>query len=85
MVLLHDVPVTRADAWWVVARLRDIGRADDVIAAAVIERALTDEAAGVALTADECDAVLDVLVNATAGLSELRTKLAWDQYDRLEE
>ncbi len=68
-----------------VARLRVIGRADDVIAAAVIERALTYGAQCVTLTAAECDAVLDVLVDATAGLSELRAKLAWDQYDRLEE
>ena len=77
MFLLHDALVPRTDAWWLVDRLRVVGRADEAIAAAVLERALTDRALGVTLTEAECDAVLDALSRETprAGLVELRGAL----------
>jgi len=78
MFLLHDARVARSDAWWLVDRLRSVGRADGTIAAAVIERALTDRAQGITLTAAECDAVLDVLYDAPEGLVELRGALLRD-------
>ncbi len=78
MFLLHDALVTRADAWWLVSRLRVAGRADETIVAAVLERALTDRAQGITLTAAECDAVLDVLYDAPEGLVELRVALLRD-------
>ena len=82
MFLLHDALVTRWDAWWVVGRLRAVGRADETIAAAAIDRALSDRAEGVTLTAPECDAVLAALTDAPAGLFELRDSLARDDRDR---
>ena len=77
MFLLHDALVPRTDAWWLVDRLRVVGRADETIAASVLERALTDRALGVTLTEAECDAVLDALCRDTprAGLVELRGAL----------
>lgn len=75
MFLLHDTLVTRADAWWLVDRLRVTGRADETIAAAVLERALTDRIPGITLTVAECDAVLDALSAAPPGLVELRGAL----------
>ena len=74
MFLLHDALVARTDAWWLVDRLRVVGRAYEAIAAAVLERALTDRAQGGTLTEAECDAVLDALCRDTPrpGLVELR-------------
>ena len=82
MFLLHDALVTRANAWWVVDRLRVVGRADEAIAAAVIERALTDRAQGVTLTAPECNAVLEALIDAPSGLFELRDTLSRHHRDQ---
>jgi hypothetical protein len=48
----------------------------------VIERALTDRAQGVTLTAAECDAVLEALIDAPSGLFELRDTLSRDHRDK---
>ena len=81
MFLLHDALVTRANAWWVVTRLRVVGRADETIAAAVIEQALTDRAQGVTLTPAECEALLEILSEAPSGLFELRDTLTRDDHE----
>jgi hypothetical protein len=79
---LHDVPLTRWDAWWLVGRLRYGGRADETTAAWAIDRALTDRAQSVTLTSAECEAVIAVLDDPPAGLRELRVTLERNRGDR---
>ncbi len=78
---LHDARVSRWDGWWVVGRLRCVGRADETTAAEAIDRALTDRAQGVTLTAAECEAVLTVLIDPPDGLLGLRDELARHRRD----
>jgi hypothetical protein len=83
MLRLYGVPVARDEAIWLVYRLRQVGRAGDLSAAAMIEKGIRDELIAVALTVDERDAILGVLDDPPDGLAELRGKLARDRRDRM--
>lgn len=76
MFQIHDQPVTRSDAWWLVDQLRIVGRADDAIAAAAIEHALNDESRAVTLTERQWAAVLGALHDPPPGLVRLRGALS---------
>jgi hypothetical protein len=72
---LYGIPVAEDDVLWLVYRLRQVGRATDVSAAAMIEKGLRDELVAVALTTEERTAILGVLDNPADGLAELRGRL----------
>ena len=78
---LHDVELTRWDAWWLVGRLRCGGRADETTAAWAIDRALTDRAHGATLTTAEYGAVLTALDDPPHGLRALRETLERNRRD----
>jgi hypothetical protein len=52
MLRLYGVPVAPDDALWLIDQLRQVGRADDLTAAAMIEKGVQDELIMVALTVD---------------------------------
>jgi hypothetical protein len=58
--------------------LHQVGRADDLTAAAMIEKGVREELIMVALTEDERTAILGVLDDPPDGLAELRGALARD-------
>jgi hypothetical protein len=75
---LYGVPVAPDHALWLVYKLRQVGRANDLTAANMIEKGLRDELVAVALTVEERDSILGVLDDPPDGLAELRGKLASD-------
>ena len=79
---LEGVTIARSDGRWIVARLREIGRADDATAAASIEFGLDSNLAIDWLTSGEKDAVMMVLSGAPDSLHPLRATLARDRHDR---
>ncbi len=82
MLHVFGVRVARIDAHTLVDLLLRVGRADDLTAAAAIEKGIRDDLKLVALTPAERDAVLSVLDDAPPELAELRGALARDQQDR---
>lgn len=82
MFAIHDQQVTRSAAWWLVDRLRVVGRADEATAAAALEHALTEDDPGVLLSEPERDAVLAVLDDPPQSLLRLRIALARDRRHR---
>lgn len=79
---LCDESISHSDAWWIVDKLRTIGRADDTISASAIERALLDDEFALDLRPDGRQAVLMVLADCPPSLRRLRTTLARDLRDR---
>jgi hypothetical protein len=58
---LYGIPAAPDDALWLVYKLRQVGRADDLTAVAMIEKGVREELVMVALTEDERTAILGVL------------------------
>jgi hypothetical protein len=79
---LFGVPVAPEDALWLIDQ-RQVGRANDLTAAGMIEKGIRDELVAVALTVEERDAILGVLDDPPDRLAELRGKLARDWRDRM--
>jgi hypothetical protein len=81
--LIAGIRVTDSDAWWLVDRLRQAGRADDATAAQTIEAAIhvNDDVSD--LIDAEKDALLVTLLDPPDGLLELRSLLASDRVRRL--
>ena len=79
---IEGVSITSRDGRWIVDRLREVGRADDVTAAASIEHGLDDGHPVDWLTNGEKDALLSALIDCPDGLGELRGALARDLRDR---
>jgi hypothetical protein len=75
---LYGIPVAEDDVLWLVYRLRQVGRATDVSAAAMIEKGVREEVIMVALTEHERTAILGVVDAPSDGLAELRGALARD-------
>jgi hypothetical protein len=63
---IEGVEITNSDGRWIVARLRDVGRADDATAAVSIEHGLDFGYAIDWLTPAEKDAVMMVLATSSA-------------------
>jgi hypothetical protein len=68
------------DALWLVYKLRQVGRADDLTAANIIEKGVREELVMVALSEHERTAILGVLDDQPDGLAELRGTLARDRW-----
>ena len=79
---IEGVEITNSDGRWIVARLRDVGRADDATAAVSIEHGLDFGYAIDWLTPAEKDAVMMVLAMSPPSLRRLRDSLARDHFDR---
>ena len=79
---IEGVSIADSDGRWIVARLREVGRADDATAAASIEHGLDTGNAIDWLSPGEKDAVMMVLADAPDSLRLLRVTLARDHFDR---
>lgn len=75
MTQIEGVSVNDRDAWWLIDRLRSIGRAEDATAAFTIESALTTDTDVVWLTPAEKQAVMRALAQHPVTLIELRNEL----------
>ena len=84
MLRLFGVPVNPDDVRALVATLVNDNEPRSLTAARTISRALEAEAALVALTAEERDAILAALEDPPAGLAELRAVLLRDHEHRRE-
>ncbi len=80
---LAGIQINEADCRTLVDMLLRVGRADDLTAAAAIERGLGIDATIAALSIADRRAILGVLDDPPGGgLAELRGKLARDHRDR---
>ncbi len=79
---IEGVEISNSDGRWIVARLREVGRADDAIAASSIEYGLDFNYAIDWLTPAEKDAVIMVLATSPPSLWQLHDSLTADQFDR---
>ena len=83
MLQICDVALPAVDAFALVDMLERVGRADDVTAAYIIERAVDRDELVAPLTQEERLAVLSVLDDPPSPcLAELRGVLARDHRDR---
>ncbi len=82
MRAIEGVSITNRDGRWIVDRLREIGRADDVTAAASIEYGLDNDIPVDWLNNAEKLSVMMILLDAPASLALLRDTLARDHRDR---
>jgi hypothetical protein len=73
---IEGVSITSRDGRWIVERLREVGRADDVTAAASIEHGLDNDIPIDWLTNAERLAVIMALIEAPGSFVELRATLA---------
>lgn len=74
--------VQDSDCEVLVDLLHQVGRADDLAAAAAIEHGLEMRAELISLPTEECNAILSVLEHPPAGLEELRKVLAARPHDQ---
>jgi len=81
VVNIRGVHVTESDAYWVIDRLRAVGRADDATAAHAIEIGI-DYDQQVELDDVQQVAVMMSLAGAPEGLMPLRRTLARNHRDR---
>lgn len=81
-VRLAGIHVNEADVKTLVDLLLRVGRADDLTAAAALERGLAINAVIVALSLNDCNAILGVLDDPPLGLVELRGELMRDWAQR---
>ncbi len=79
---IEGVTVSSRDGRWIIERLREIGRADDVTAAASIEHGLANNIPVDWLAEGEKISVMMALVDCPYGLAELRGTLAREIRDR---
>ncbi len=79
---IEGVSITNQDGRWIVERLREIGRADDVTAAASIEYGVDNDIPVDWLNNAEKLSVMMILLDAPASLARLRDTLARDHRDR---
>jgi hypothetical protein len=79
---IEGVSVTDRDAWWLVDRLRAVGRADDTTAAYAIEAAISSGDNVDWLTPAEKDSIMLCLGQHPVTLIKLRTHLARDHRNR---
>ena len=73
---LEGVSITNREGRWILERLREVGRADDVTAAASIEHGLDNDIPIDWLTNAERLAVMMALIEAPESFVELRKALA---------
>ena len=74
--------MSKSDAWWIVDRLRTVGRADDATAAFALELGITADEPIDWLTPAQQDAVMLSLANAPSSLKPLRRTLARNHRNR---
>jgi hypothetical protein len=81
-VWLAGLEISDEDCFTLIDLLSRVGRADDVLVAERIDRAVERDLPTLALSAAERDTLLGVLDDPPESLFELRGALAWDRRNR---